>query len=515
LACPQSNRKDVPCSTLWTYAGSCHERKAGGIAAAPALELRVRLDVEMTRTKAWLVSCSGPLAGSRYPLPDGATRIGRSQDNDIVIQGPQAAIVSQYHAEVSRGETGTIVRDMGSTNGTFLDGERIAETGLTPQNVLRLGSDGPEFTLLIEDAAPAELDATLVIPEGIVLPQVRPEPPAGSTQDALLSEAVTRARQARAHGIADQTMTLMREALNHAMRHSHRRFRAVILLLAVALVAVSAYGYRRIGRLKVEKASIDQRIRDIETSLQKMDQDPAQADRLISELTVYQSEAEALENSLLYRYGVRQKEDFILREIRAVMAEFGAEVYSVPPDFVERVIHYIRQYQGPDRPNMERALNQAAPQLALMQRILREEKLPPDFAFVPLVETAMSPGQSSAGAAGPWQFTSATARAYGLRVDGRVDERLDLHKSTLAGSKYLRELILDFGTGSSVMLALAAYNLGPTRVKQAVMKVEDPIKQRSFWYLYRIRALPAETREYVPKVFAAIIIGRDPDKFGF
>jgi membrane-bound lytic murein transglycosylase D len=47
-----------------------------------------------------------------------------------------------------------------------------------------------------------------------------------------------------------------------------------------------------------------------------------------------------------------------------------------------------------------------------------------------------------------------------------------------------------------------------------VRTVRDPIKQRNFWYLYRTRALPAETREYVPKVFAAIIIGRDPQHFG-
>ena len=88
-------------------------------------------------------------------------------------------------------------------------------------------------------------------------------------------------------------------------------------------------------------------------------------------------------------------------------------------------------------------------------------------------------------------------------------------KATRAGCRYLRNLILDFGAGSSVMLALAAYNLGPTRVKQAITKVEDPIKQRNFWYLYRARALAAETREYVPKVFAAIIIGRNPGRFGF
>jgi len=129
----------------------------------------------------------------------------------------------------------------------------------------------------------------------------------------------------------------------------------------------------------------------------------------------------------------------------------------------------------------------------------------------------MARDQSSpAGAAGPWQLTPATARAYGLRVDKEVDERMDLRKSTRAGCRYLRDLILDFGAGSSVMLALAAYNLGPSKVKQAVIRtVRDPIKQRNFWYLYRVKALPAETREYVPKVVAAVIIGRNPGRFGF
>jgi len=133
-----------------------------------------------------------------------------------------------------------------------------------------------------------------------------------------------------------------------------------------------------------------------------------------------------------------------------------------------------------------------------------------------VVESAVTNGQrSSAGAAGMWQFTPPTARAYGLTVTRDLDERLDVRKSTVAACKVLRELILDFGTGSSVMLALAAYNSGSTKVKQGIRKVVDPIKQRNFWYLYRVHALPTETREYVPKVIAAMIIARDPRQFGF
>jgi membrane-bound lytic murein transglycosylase D len=164
---------------------------------------------------------------------------------------------------------------------------------------------------------------------------------------------------------------------------------------------------------------------------------------------------------------------------------------------------------------MERALGAASKQMDVMRRIFQENNLPPDLAYIVLVESALNSDSASwAGAVGLWQFTPVTARAYGLKVDDGVDERLDTAKCTRAACKYIRELILDFGAGSSVMLALAAYNLGPTRVKMAIRKVNDPIKQRNFWYLYRARAVPPETREYVPKVVAVMLIGRNPEHYG-
>ena len=476
---------------------------------------------EVSRTKAWLVAHSGPLTGTRYQLRDGSTRVGRSAESDIIVHGPNTATVSAQHVEIGK-ENGTWrIRDTGSTNGTFLNGERVTEAELSGESIIRLGNDGPEFCFVIEEVVASELDSTLVIPEGILQVQMRPEPaPEADGHGGLLLDAVRRARHARIRGLGDQTMTLMRDMLHQALQRSSRRFRIAIWVLAVALALISSFGYWKIMRLKSDKAAIDQRIQEIEARLVKTET-REQTDRLISQLDAYEGEAQSLQSSLLYRslyrVGGRPKEDFVTQEVRTLMAEFGAEVYSIPPEFIERVKAHIEAYQGPDRPHMARALNEAKPQIATMQQILVQEQLPPDFAYVPVVESAVSSGQTSAaGAAGPWQFTAATARAFGLRVDGTVDERKDLRKSTHAAARFLRQLLLDFGTGSSVMLALAAYNLGPTRVKLAVIKeVQDPIKQRNFWYLYRARALPAETREFVPKVFAAIVIGRNPERFGF
>jgi pSer/pThr/pTyr-binding forkhead associated (FHA) protein len=447
-------------------------------------------------------------------------RIGRAADNDIIVSGQQSATASIYHLEITGADGKYRVRDVGSTNGTFVDGEQVSDVELHPPSVIRLGNNGPEFAVTTEYPEAAELDRTLVIPAGIQLPVPPPTPeaaqPAAGGHDSLLFEAVRRARRARAEGRGDQTLMLMRDVLSDALRRNTSRFRLTIVLLVAALLGTGGFSFWKLTSLRHEKLTIDARIRQIEIKLEK-DETPQEAERLISELSTYQDEARSLERNVLYRYVVRQQQNYITNEIRAIMTEFGAETYSVPPEFEQGVIQYIERYKGPDRPLMERALNQASSRLAEIRAMLETEKLPPDLAFIPLVESALAPKQvSAAGAAGPWQLTPATARALGLRVDSGADERLDLRKSTRAGCRYLRNLILDFGSGSSVMLALAAYNLGPTRVKQAVMKVvEDPIKQRNFWYLYRARALPAETREYVPKVFAAIIIGRNPARFEF
>jgi hypothetical protein len=458
---------------------------------------------------AWLISQPGAPVQFRYLISKDCTSVGRSPDNDVIVQGPENASVSVHHFEITRHSDGFRIRDLDSTNGTFLNGERIAETELSAPATIRLGAHGPELTFdCSEEVITARLEETQVIPEAIL-----PPPPAG-TYEGLLSDAVEQSRRARARGYADQTMTIMRDAMNRALRHTGRRHRLLIVALGGLVVAVSALGGWRVTELSHEKQAIDRRIQDVEARLQQA-QNTGEADRLMTQLDSYEDEGEQLQRRLFYRFGGHAP-DFVTNEIRVLMAEFGSEVYSVPPEFTERANHYIQQYQGADRGLIERVLGESARQIKLVRRVLEENHLPPDLAYVPLVESALEDNQSEAGAAGIWQFTPATAKAYGLRVDNEVDERKDVLRATRAACRYLRELILDFGSGSSVMLALAAYDLGPGKVKQAILKnVQDPIKQRNFWYLYRTRSLPPETREYVPKVMAAIIIGRNPQHFGF
>jgi pSer/pThr/pTyr-binding forkhead associated (FHA) protein len=460
--------------------------------------------------KASLLCRGGARAGVCFPLRDEVTRVGRAPDNDAVIDGPETAVVSQYHCEIVRAGDGFRVRDCKSRNGTWVNGERVEEVALAPSSVLRLGQEGPEFEIVLREADAVPLDRTVEMSAATAAGA------AAGTHEEMLSAAVHSARQLRAKGIGGQTMTIMREVLHQALRETHRRHRTVRWVLIAALVAVTGAGIWKVVTLGGEKRAIDARILGLETELLKVQQG-AEQDRLILQLSGYQEQAQTLQRSLLYRLGPHDEGDFVTRELRAVMAEFGAEVYSIPPDFVERVNHYIERDRGPDRPNIVHALVGSTARLETIRGILKGQQMPEDLAYIPIVESALAEdAESAAGAAGPWQLTAPTARAYGLRVDDDEDERNDLIKSTQASCRYLKDLILDFGSGSSVMLALAAYNGGAGKVKQAVARtVRDPIQQRNFWYLYRTRALPVETSEYVPKVFAAILIGRNPKWFGF
>jgi membrane-bound lytic murein transglycosylase D len=152
----------------------------------------------------------------------------------------------------------------------------------------------------------------------------------------------------------------------------------------------------------------------------------------------------------------------------------------------------------------------------MIRRVFRENKLPEDLAYVSMLESGFNPrALSPVGARGMWQFMPETGRRYGLRVDNTIDERCEPEKATLAAAKYFRELIAIFGGQSSVMLAMAAYNAGEGRIVGALRKIDNPMRNRDFWYIYRMGYLAEETNEYIPRVMALLIISEHPDQYGF
>jgi peptidoglycan lytic transglycosylase D len=147
--------------------------------------------------------------------------------------------------------------------------------------------------------------------------------------------------------------------------------------------------------------------------------------------------------------------------------------------------------------------------LGMIFDVFRAKGLPEDLAFTAMIESGFNPvAVSRVGAKGLWQFMAPTARLYGLRVDHWVDERLDPEKSTVAAAGYLNDLYVRYGSWE---LAQAAYNAGEVKIDKAIRGTGST----DFWDLSRSKYLRRETKDFVPAIQAAMVIGRDPGQYGF
>ena len=204
------------------------------------------------------------------------------------------------------------------------------------------------------------------------------------------------------------------------------------------------------------------------------------------------------------------------REIQAFLTESGilrgtpaGLQGKIPMVLNQPVKTYLKYFSGNGKANFQASLARLGRYLPMMRLILKEHGLPPELIFLALIESGFNPwAHSPADAVGPWQFIEGTARRYGLKVDGQVDERRDPEKSTRAAARYLKDLYRQFGCW---YLAVAGYNAGENRVEGAVRRACD----RDFWALAQQGRLPKETRNYVPQFIAAALIARNPEHFGF
>lgn len=158
-----------------------------------------------------------------------------------------------------------------------------------------------------------------------------------------------------------------------------------------------------------------------------------------------------------------------------------------------------------NRPQVILWMKRSARYFPIIEKILKQENLPLDLKYVPVVESALRPHSgSSKGAIGYWQFLKDTGKRYGLKIDDTIDERRNIFKSTQAASFYLKKLKTEFG---SYLLALAAYNMGEFGLNTQI----DIQETRDFFSLY----LPLETQQYVFKIIAVKMILEQPEKYGF
>lgn len=146
----------------------------------------------------------------------------------------------------------------------------------------------------------------------------------------------------------------------------------------------------------------------------------------------------------------------------------------------------------------------AAKWFPIIEPILAAYGIPNDFKYLALVESGMTEGTSPKGAAGIWQFMPGTARNYGLKVNGDVDERYNLRKSTIAACKYIREMYKGL---ESWTLVAAAYNVGDGRLRKQINN-----QNQDNYYKMRLNR---ETGGYVYKVISMKQIMEHPKRYGY
>lgn len=202
---------------------------------------------------------------------------------------------------------------------------------------------------------------------------------------------------------------------------------------------------------------------------------------------------------------------------RTVTAEVAVQPVEVavelPMEVNARVEKWMRRFTTDQRRTFEVFLARESIFSEMIQGKLRERGMPEDLLYLAMIESGFSTRATShVGAGGVWQFMGPTAKEYGLRVDRWVDERRDPVKATDAALDYLQWL---HGRYDSWYLAAAAYNAGPGRVDGILRRHAEGRKGDEAIYWEIIDHLPRETRDYVPKLLAAVTLARETERYGF
>ena len=203
----------------------------------------------------------------------------------------------------------------------------------------------------------------------------------------------------------------------------------------------------------------------------------------------------------------RARLDPELDSARASLWERVRAGYAMP-EFEGGLVARWEQYYARQPDYVQRMVERGGLYLFHIVEEVERRQMPAELALLPFIESAFNPqAMSRARASGMWQFMPATGKDFELRQNLFRDDRRDVLASTRAALDYLQRLHGMFGDWH---LALAAYNWGQGNVQRAIRANERRRKPTDYASL----KMPAETRNYVPKLQAIKNIVRDPARLG-
>jgi membrane-bound lytic murein transglycosylase D len=197
----------------------------------------------------------------------------------------------------------------------------------------------------------------------------------------------------------------------------------------------------------------------------------------------------------------------IVAKARTDLATTKSDLPLMVNDYVATYINFFANSQRGHN-TLLHSFQRAGRYKAMIQRVMAEEGVPQDLIYLAVAESGFQPRAVNrrSGAGGMWQFMP--HGNYGLARNAYVDERFDPEKSTRAYARYMKFIYDQLGDW---YLSMAAYDWGAGNLQRAVQKTG----YADFWELYKRNNLPAETKNYVPEILAAIIIANHPSQYGF
>jgi pSer/pThr/pTyr-binding forkhead associated (FHA) protein len=466
----------------------------------PILEFRTGKKGGGTR----IIPLSGSWESGKDPVPleHGTISIGRGAKNAIVVGREHGSPVSSEHVEIRLHADRCELEDLGSTNGTFVNGHQIRTSLLHDGDKVELGKGGPIFEFRTQQE-----------PKG--------------RRHASESERMFRKLEHAAKGGPAGERTMM--FLQVANKYYKRRRWPLLALAGVVLltaVGVTIELVRKNRQLKAQTQlaeSVFYQMRSVEAQLvqQRNSMSPDDFRNLRDRRMKLEQDYDRYLESLGLYTGRTPAEQAIMQLSRRL----GETDLELPPDFQKTVMEYIERWRR--TPRLRTALDRAR-QRMLPRRIrlaLDQYSLPREFMFLALQEsdfdtTKVGPPTAFGIAKGMWQFIPQTGMEYGL-APGPLkdlpqydpsDQRHDENRATQAAAQYLA-FLYSTKAAASGLLVIASYNYGQSRIIEKLDQLPNDPRQRSFWNFYRKGWIPPETRDYVMYIFSAALICERPDLF--
>ena len=476
-----------------------------------------------------------------YPTPEGSREIALDGDRISLGRGSDADLrfdddgLSRLHASVYREGEKIWILDENSTNGTFVNGEKVPPSGTPLYDGDRV-KIGHYTDLRVRFAQPQKENAAPVI--------------AADNKSAPQTVAAS-SDVPGSFGILPVALTA---------------FAIFVIAISAAFIAIQALSADepKIAQNTTipNKQILDDNGEPIEDETPKPSPKPSkepatgtnQTTETNSNLTVSPEDTNKtggnnqLPRKKFAEMSETEKDEYVKVKAEKIARIIGNQTSEpIPPEAVRSIRGHLKGYidrvrasrsdscgQGAfTRSDMTTVMERASKNAPFILRAFYAEGLDPQIGlYVAMIESEHCPClQSPTGALGMFQFVRGTGREYNLQVknDGspsNPDQRCDPEPAARAAAQYLKYLTGRFGTGPmSFPLAIASYNSGQGGLSQNLEKALKAAagQDRSFWTLVANQVVfeggigeqfRRENVKYVPKFFAAAIIGENPQDFG-